>query len=202
VSIDVSLVRLRVILEKSENSMVSTRRRKSGDRRAEKLQKEEYEDAIEANYRKMTGKDDSSEEEEEELSESDEEEVLGLGSDIEGGESDDSELDSEDEMEKGTRYGELLKQARAIKAKLDIARGEDEEDEEESSSEESEEDEREKEGWGARKSAYYDADVIDMEGSDEEEDLQAEEEEATRLQKEAAAQLDDDDYGKFLIWMN
>ena len=194
-SIDVSLVILRVILEKSENSMVSTRRRKSGDRRAEKLQKEEYEDAIEANYRKMTGKDDSSEEEEEELSESDEEEVLGLGSDIEGGESDDSELDSEDEMEKGTRYGELLKQARAIKAKLDIARGEDEDDEEESSSEESEEEEREKEGWGARKSAYYDADVIDMEGSDEEEDLQAEEEEATRLQKEAAAQLDDEDYG-------
>ena len=88
----------------------------------------------------------------------------------------------------------VLKQARAIKAKLDIARGED--DESESSEDSSEEEEEEEEdGWGARKSAYYNADNIDMEGSEEDEDLQAEEEEARRLQKEAASRLQAGDYG-------
>ncbi|KAI8101739.1 hypothetical protein M9434_006806 [Picochlorum sp. BPE23] len=179
--------------------MVSTRRRKSSDRRAAaSQQREEYEDDIER-YNREKNNDSSLDESDdgEDLSESEEEEEalpLGqAGSDSEDGGS--SDLDSEEEIEKGTKYGQLLKQARAIKAKLDIARGEDEESE---SSEESseEEDEEEQDGWGARKSAYYNADNIDMEGSEEEEDLQAEEEEARRLQKEAASRLQTEDYGE------
>eukprot|EP00889_Picochlorum_renovo_P004576 jgi/Picre1/31606/NNA_006958.t1 len=179
--------------------MVSTRRRKSSDRRAAaSQQREEYEDDIER-YNREKNNDSSLDESDdgEDLSESEEEEEalpLGeAGSDSEDGGS--SDLDSEEEIEKGTKYGQLLKQARAIKAKLDIARGEDEESE---SSEESseEEDEEEEDGWGARKSAYYNADNIDMEGSEEEEDLQAEEEEARRLQKEAASRLQTEDYGE------
>lgn len=170
---------------------MSTRRRKSGDRRA--AQKAEYEDEIEKFHRERVSQDDASVSSEDETSASEEEEVLGLGSDEASEESGDDDLDSEDEIERGTRYGQLLKQAKAIKAKLDIARGE--EDEDVSSSSEEESDKEDEARWGSRKSAYYDADIVDMEGSDEEEDLEAEEQEAARLQKEAAERLDEDDYG-------
>lgn len=182
--------------------MVSTRRRKSGERRAAQIQKEDYEDAIDKFHRERSKKQgDYSISSEEGMSESEseeEEEVLGLDSDEGSEESEGSDLDSEDEIEKGTKYGKLLKQAKAIKAKLDIARGEEEEDDGTSESSESSEQESDKEDearWGTRKSAYYDADIVDMEGSDEEEDLEAEEQEATRLQKEAADRLDVDDFG-------
>lgn len=92
----------------------------------------------------------------------------------------------------------MLQQARAIKAKLDIARGEEEEsegEEEESDDEEEEQRKTDKVAWGASKSAYYNADLVDMEGSEDEEELKEEEEEATRLQREAAAAIDDDDFG-------
>lgn len=174
--------------------MVSTRRRKSGDRRAAQIRNEDYEDEIEKFHREKRKQDEISVSSEEQTSESEEEEVLGLDSNLDSDNSGSSDLDSEDEIEKGTRYGRLLKQAKAIKAKLDIARGEEDgEDEEASSEEESDKDDEAR--WGSRKSAYYDADVIDMEGSDDEEDLEAEEKEAMRLQKEAANRLDEDDYG-------
>ncbi len=174
---------------------MSTRRRKSGDRRAAVAKKEDYEDEIERFHRERIAQDDTSSNSEEESSESDEEEVLGIGSEKESDESGDSDLDSEEEIEKGTRYGQLLKQAKAIKAKLDIARGEDDDEDASSSSSEEESDKEDEARWGSRKSAYYDADIVDMEGSDEDEDLEAEEKEATRLQKEAADRIEADDYG-------
>ena len=88
----------------------------------------------------------------------------------------------------------MLQQARAIKAKLDISKGEaDESSEEESEDGASDED---RGAWGSRKAAYYNADLVDMEGSEDEEDLHDEELEATRLQKETVAAMDAGDFGE------
>jgi hypothetical protein len=90
--------------------MVSTRRRKSSDRRAAaSQQREEYEDDIER-YNREKNNDSSLDESDdwEDPSESEEEEEalpLGqAGSDSEDGGS--SDLDSEEEIEKGTKYGQ------------------------------------------------------------------------------------------------
>jgi U3 small nucleolar RNA-associated protein 3 len=210
--------------------MVSTRRRKSSDRRgsnvssgnpraardkkkdAPRLAPEEMEDAIEAHYRNRAraldgsdASDTSGASDASDPSESSDEEVLGFGGAAGGVDSEEddasassSDLDSEEEMERNTRYGQLLKQAKAIKAKLDIERGERSDSDLGSSEPSSEEDEGADEldaAWGSRKGSYYNADNVDMEGSEEEEDLEAEEKEATRLQKEQMARLGEDDYG-------
>ena len=166
------------------------------------LAPEDMEDAIEAHYRQRTramdGSDasDDSDASDADPSDSSDEEVLGLGGEEAGSDSDvsSSDLDSEEEMERNTRYGQLLKQAKAIKAKLDIERGEGSESGSEPSSEDEDADGHDA-AWGSRKGSYYNADNIDMEGSEEEEDLEAEEREATRLQKEQLARLSEDDYG-------
>ncbi len=209
--------------------MVSTRRRKSSDRRgsnvssgnpraardkkkdAPRLAPEEMEDAIEAHYRNRAraldgsdASDTSGASDASDPSESSDEEVLGFGaaggvdSEEDDASASSSDLDSEEEMERNTRYGQLLKQAKAIKAKLDIERGERSDSDLGSSEPSSEEDEGADEldaAWGSRKGSYYNADNVDMEGSEEEEDLEAEEKEATRLQKEQMARLGEDDYG-------
>lgn len=208
--------------------MVSTRRRKSSDRRGsnvssrdpraardkkkEALAPEEMEDAIEAHYRSRAraldgsdASDTSDASNASDPSESSDEEVLGLGGGAAGGAAGDSDeddasssdLDSEEEIERNTRYGQLLKQAKLIKAKLDIERGEGTDSDSGSSEPSSEEEEGDglDAAWGSRKGSYYNADNVDMEGSEEEEDLEAEEQEATRLQKEQMARLAEDDYG-------
>ena len=93
--------------------MVSTRRRKSGERRAAQIQKEDYEDAIDKFHRERSKKQgDYSISSEEGMSESEseeEEEVLGLDSDEGSEESEGSDLDSEDEIEKaGKEQKELM----------------------------------------------------------------------------------------------
>lgn len=106
--------------------------------------------------------------------------------------SESEEVDTDDEIERGTRFGQLARQAKALEAKLRIAAGEGElgEDEEE-------DDEEEKRGalWGSSKRAYYDADIADLEGSDEEDALADEEAEALRLQRAAAGALAAGDFG-------
>ncbi len=173
---------------------------------------EEMEDAIEAHYRSRAraldgsdASDTSDASNASDPSESSDEEVLGLGGGAAGGAAGDSDeddasssdLDSEEEIERNTRYGQLLKQAKLIKAKLDIERGEGTDSDSGSSEPSSEEEEGDglDAAWGSRKGSYYNADNVDMEGSEEEEDLEAEEQEATRLQKEQMARLAEDDYG-------
>eukprot|EP00890_Picochlorum_soloecismus_P003905 jgi/Picsp_1/4515/NSC_06736-R1_sas10 utp3 c1d family len=178
--------------------MVRTRGRKnSAKRNMEDLRELDYEDEIEKNAKihRRENQSDVLEMEADYLSESDEGEVLlsvdDSSSDDVAEDATDNDLDSEEEIEKGTKYGKLLQQARAIKKKLDIKKGE-----EESSEEDSEESiEVEKEAWGSRKSAYYDADLRDMEGSEDEDDLREEEEEARKLQKEAMSRVDPEDFG-------
>jgi U3 small nucleolar RNA-associated protein 3 len=93
----------------------------------------------------------------------------------------------------------VARQAKALEAKLRIAQGEegdfgeDDEDEEEDAG--GDKDSARERGWGASKRAYYDADIADLEGSDEEEALADEEAEAIRLQRAAAAALHADDFG-------
>ncbi|GAB4821287.1 hypothetical protein N2152v2_008333 [Parachlorella kessleri] len=105
--------------------------------------------------------------------------------------SDEEEEDSDEEEERDTRLGKLTKTAKALGAKLRIAQGEGEDDDE---GDEEEARLREK-LWGKKKRAYYDADNIDLEGSDDEEALKEEEEEALRLQREAAEGLRAEDFG-------
>ena len=103
-------------------------------------------------------------------------------------------------MEKNTRYGQLLKQAKAIKAKLDIERGEDGNsseggsDSDDDSAEAAEAADDRALGWGSKKRSYYDADNVDMEGSESESDLDAEEAEARRLQREIMGNLAEEDF--------
>ncbi|KDD74500.1 hypothetical protein H632_c1272p1, partial [Helicosporidium sp. ATCC 50920] len=172
--------------------MAGTRQRPSGARsgakpkNAQPLSEDMYTD-VERFHKSKLGFED----EEEALSESEgEENVYDLdagASDSEDGEEDEEEEEDDEEDE---RIAMLSRQARALEAKLKIARGEKEEGE--SESEEDDEDAR-KRGWGSR-AAYYSADALDMEASDDEEALADEEEEALRLQREAAAGLDEDDY--------
>lgn len=90
----------------------------------------------------------------------------------------------------------VARQAKALGAKLRIAAGEGEIGEEEEEEEGDDEDGAARGArWGASKRAYYDADVVDMEGSDEEDALADEEAEAVRLQRAAAAALRPDDFG-------
>lgn len=89
----------------------------------------------------------------------------------------------------------VARQAKAIESKLQIARGEHDGSDVEEDVDEDAEDGGLGARWGAGKRAYYDADVVDMEGSDEEEALRDEEEEALRLQREAAAELRVTDFG-------
>lgn len=88
-------------------------------------------------------------------------------------------------------YHTVAKQAKVLEAKLRIAEGEDEEDSED---DEDGDKANKKTGWGASRRSYYDADVADIEASEDEEDLQEEEKEALRLQREAAADLRPEDY--------
>jgi U3 small nucleolar RNA-associated protein 3 len=88
----------------------------------------------------------------------------------------------------------VARQAKTLEAKLRIARGEADDDEDVAAGEEDGKEATELR-WGAGKRAYYDADVADMEGSDEEEALADEEAEAVRLQREAAAALRPSDFG-------
>ncbi|PSC73947.1 Something about silencing 10 [Micractinium conductrix] len=113
----------------------------------------------------------------------DEEEVLGLGGS-------DEELDTDDEIEADSEYGRMAKQAKALGAKLRIQQGEEEAQEEDEEGGERDE----QRGWGASKRAYYGADLADLEGSEDEEDMRDEEEEAVRLQREAAAALRPEDF--------
>lgn len=86
----------------------------------------------------------------------------------------------------------MARQAKALEAKLRIAEG----DEDLSNDEEHDERaNRDRSGWGKNKRHYYDADVLDMEGSDEDEILEEEEEEARKLQKNATAELHPSDFG-------
>ena len=96
----------------------------------------------------------------------------------------------------------VARQAKALEAKLRIAAGEEEEDG--ATDDEVEDEEEAEEGaardkraarWGASKRAYYDADIADLEGSDEEEALADEEAEALRLQRATTAALHPDDFG-------
>lgn len=91
-------------------------------------------------------------------------------------------------------YYAVARQAKALEAKLRIAAGEGELGEDE---EEEEDEDEQKRGalWGSSKRAYYDADVADLEGSDEEDALADEEAEALRLQRAAAGALDAGDFG-------
>ena len=195
--------------------MVSTRRRKSSDRRAGSVPKSRMPpprdldsvglDEIDEQYRARNAQLDGFDSDRSmsvDLESDSEEEVLGLegGSDDSDGDNDDddSSLDSDEEMEKNTRYGQLLKQAKAIKAKLDIERGEDgssseggSDDSDDDSAEGADDRER---GWGSKKRSYYDADNVDMEGSESESDLEAEEAEARRLQREIMGNLAEEDF--------
>ena len=85
----------------------------------------------------------------------------------------------------------VAKQARVLETKLRIARGDEDSDQDEGQ----EEDGREHLRWGANKRHYYDADIIDMEGSEDEEALKEEEEEARRMQRDATAALHSSDFG-------
>lgn len=75
--------------------------------------------------------------------------------DLDGGSEDES--DEDDEHEASERYKALAKQARALEAKMRVARGEDEE-----SSSEEEAEQKAVERWG-KKGAYYAADNVDLE---------------------------------------
>eukprot|EP00887_Chlorella_sp_A99_P005929 scaffold29.g5929.t1 len=105
----------------------------------------------------------------------------------------DSELDSDEEEGK---IGRIAKQAKALEAKLRIARGEGEEGEEEEDDDEGDDEGAGAgRGWGAGKRTYYGADTGDLEGSEAEDDAADEEEEARRLQAEAAVALRPEDFG-------
>ena len=201
--------------------MVSTRRRKSSDRRAGSVPKSTMPappprdldavglDEIDEQYRARNAQLDGFDSDRSlsvDLESDSEEEVLGLegGSDDSDGDNDDDEsLDSDEEMEKNTRYGQLLKQAKAIKAKLDIERGEDgssseggsdSDDDSAEAAEAAEAADDRALGWGSKKRSYYDADNVDMEGSESESDLDAEEAEARRLQREIMGNLAEEDF--------
>uniref|UniRef100_A0A1D2A5Z8 Sas10 C-terminal domain-containing protein n=1 Tax=Auxenochlorella protothecoides TaxID=3075 RepID=A0A1D2A5Z8_AUXPR len=110
--------------------------------------------------------------------------------DIDAASDDDSE---DEEFAADERYAALARQAKTLEAKLRIARGE--KDEGESGSDDEEEEGKHGEGRWGNKRAYYDADNIDLEGSEEEDALQEEEEEARRLQSAVLSGLDPEDYG-------
>ena len=215
--------------------MVSTRRRKSSDRRVAtdsrpnmgrrgKLSSSKKSsdpldelglDEIDEHYAKRNAQLDGFDSDDSlsiDLESESDEEVLGKtgrrgkneaasdASDSDAGSDSDSEsFDSDEEMEKNTRYGQLLKQAKAIKAKLDIERGEDSGSDEEFSAGSDELDgsapdadiDTDALGWGSKKRSYYDADNVDMEGSESEEDLEAE---ARRLQRETMGNLTEEDF--------
>jgi U3 small nucleolar RNA-associated protein 3 len=91
-------------------------------------------------------------------------------------------------------FSTVARQAKALEAKLRISQGEEGDFGEDDDEDEDKDTARER-GWGAGKRAYYDADVADLEGSDEEEALADEEAEAIRLQRAAAAAFHADDFG-------